>query len=119
MSAGAPDLGAPGSGRPCVVCGKPLTRDEMAVELQFNTPGIPHQNPEPSGDSVSASLSILNNPSCGPGMDAPEGVRASTRERERPTASPISRMGTWYDVTSERCSQASWQFPSSEGGGYG
>jgi hypothetical protein len=37
----------------------------------------------------------------------------------RMTASPISRMGTWYDVTSERCSQASGQFPSSEGGGYG
>src|SRR3989442_9056037 len=27
-------------------------------------------------------------------------------------------MGTWYDVTSERRPQASWQFPSSERGGY-
>ena len=37
-------FGAPGSGRPCVVCGKRLTRAEMAVELQFNrrdgTPGF-------------------------------------------------------------------------------
>jgi hypothetical protein len=34
------------------------------------------------------------------------------------TASPIRRMGTWYDVTSERRPQASGQFPSSERGGY-
>src|SRR4029434_3313728 len=37
----------------------------------------------------------------------------------RTIARPISRMGTWYDITSERRPQASWQFPSSEGGGYG
>src|SRR4030095_8993785 len=29
----------------------------------------------------------------------------------------LSRMGTWYDITSERRPQASWQFPSSERGG--
>jgi len=28
-------------------------------------------------------------------------------------------MGTWYDVTSKGRPQASWQLPSSEGGGYG
>jgi hypothetical protein len=28
-------FGTPGSGRSCVVCGKPLTRDEMEVELWF------------------------------------------------------------------------------------
>src|SRR6266403_988998 len=38
--------------------------------------------------------------------------------RQTGSTSPISRMGTWYDVTSERRPQASWQFPSSERGGY-
>src|SRR5258705_4608775 len=48
---------------------------------------------------------------------ASSGARA--RLKVKMTGSPISRMGTWYDVTSERCSQASWQFSSSQGGGYG
>ena len=36
--------GGPGSGQPCVVCGKPLPREEMEIELEFNrhgaTPGL-------------------------------------------------------------------------------
>ncbi len=56
------------------------------------------------------------------GMVSPRALAASDVRKmltARTSASPISRMGTWYDVTSEGCSQASWQFPSSEGGGYG
>src|SRR5882724_4495075 len=49
---------------------------------------------------------------------APVASGANGRLRATTTASPISRMGTWYDVTSERRPQASWQFPSSERGGY-
>ena len=37
-------FGGPGLGQPCVVCGKPLPRDEMEIELEFNrhgaTPGV-------------------------------------------------------------------------------
>jgi hypothetical protein len=29
-------FGAPGTGRPSVVCGKPMKHDEMEVELQFD-----------------------------------------------------------------------------------
>src|SRR5258707_11340044 len=37
-------FGVSGNGGPCAVCGKPLTREEMEVQLQFNrhdgTPGL-------------------------------------------------------------------------------
>ena len=37
-------FGGPGLGQPCAVCGKPLPREEMAIELEFNrhgaTPGL-------------------------------------------------------------------------------
>ncbi len=33
-------FGEPGSGQPCVVCSKPLTRDEMMVELEFHRHGV-------------------------------------------------------------------------------
>jgi hypothetical protein len=29
-------FGGPGSGRPCVVCGEPLPRAEIEIELEFN-----------------------------------------------------------------------------------
>jgi hypothetical protein len=31
--------GGPGSGQPCVVCGKPLPPEEMEIELEFNRDG--------------------------------------------------------------------------------
>src|SRR5262249_56493407 len=50
---------------------------------------------------------------------APPTNGATTRLTERTTASPITRMNTWYDITGARRPQAARQFPSSEGGGYG
>jgi|SRR5215510_1112679 len=79
-------------------------------------PGPPHENDggEQLGSHCAEHTPILSELQT---TSAASGARTMLTASR--AASPIRRMDTWYDITSEGRPQASWQFPSSEGGGYG